>query len=258
MASAPDLVASCSAVVGVAVPVDQGARSRSSSPPTAGEGAGTRVGRDGERAGRGGTSAVDARARRRHARLGELCWSGEQQAVLARAERLRLSGRGATAANVVATGCPLPVGFRVAEHALCVQLDLPRWYEALMGEPWDGGVLSLSRAQERADELRRRPTAAREACAHGSFRMCHLLVEPLAALREESYELDDFSATTGWPGRYNAGSLQWARDDGLACCYCDALLLPSEAVYDVSGVHGVARGRYCCSNGCVVAARRAL
>ena len=203
-------------------------------------------------ASRAGAGVGRGRVARRLAGLAALRWTAEQEAVLGRAERLRLSGRSAVASREVAMGCPLPPRLRLADHAMCVRLDLRRWYEAMMGEPWDGREHSLIRARERAGELRRRPTAARDACAHGCLRMCHLMAEPLEDQRAAGDALADFAASTGWPGRVDVGRLEWDLEDGLACAFCDALLLPSEAVYDVNGAAsrgGVPRGAHCCKSG---------
>jgi hypothetical protein len=39
----------------------------------------------------------------------------------------------------------------------------------------------------------------------------------------------DFTDAVGWPDPFNCGHLQLDTPDGLQCCFCEALLLPSEA-----------------------------
>ena len=150
------------AMAAMAVLGDQGVRSRSLSPSVAAEDAGSAVGHANPDGGTTSGRRVERRVVERHQRLGALRWSDEEEAVLARAERLRLSGRGATAANVVATGCKLPVGFRTTDHELCGQLDLARWYEALTGEPWDGAFPSLHRAQDQNSYLEKESTTQKK------------------------------------------------------------------------------------------------
>ena len=55
--------------------------------------------------------------------------------------------------------------------------------------------------------------------------------------------------TGGWPEPLHVGRLEWnVPDTEWACCFCGALLLPSEACA-VRGAPSMRRGRHCCREG---------
>ena len=189
-------------------------------------------------------------------------WTDGELAILARAERLRGYGMPATAQDVVARGCVIPQRVQLNDYVLAVQLDLRRWYAALLGSAWDGSAVTMARARERANRLRRNPSArsSGEATrARGLYRTSHLLVESLDD-HPAAEELADITMCVGWPTALNVGRLQWDNPNGLACIFCKALLLPCEAE-NVPGAPSVVRGKSCCRCGCVewtcIVARRA-
>ena len=86
--------------------------------------------------------------------ISQLEWSEEQVAVLARAERLRSYGAGRAALDLVACGCVLPTRLRVLDVPLARQLDVGRWYCALMGRPWNGDWRAFQMARDIARRRR--------------------------------------------------------------------------------------------------------
>ena len=85
-----------------------------------------------------------------------------------------------------------------------------------------------------------------------SFTACDLLVEPLDA-HPKLEALRDFTRHVGWAARCDVGHLEWDDPQGLACAFCHALVLPSEA-QRISGAVGCVCGRLCCAKGCALCA----
>ena len=185
-------------------------------------------------------------------RICRVVWSDAQVVVLNRAERLRYYGAGRQAARLVANECQLPTELRLpGDLALPLQLDIARWYAAFKGEPWDGTAVRLQRARDLARSTRG-PLQPVDRPGTRAFRSSHLLVEPLQS-HPNAHELRDYTRLVGWPRVSDVGFLQWDDPSGLACAFCDALLLHAETER-IPGADGVVKGKHCCANGC---ARRA-
>lgn len=184
--------------------------------------------------------------------ISQLEWSEEQVAVLARAERLRSYGAGRAALDLVACGCVLPTRLRVLDVPLARQLDVGRWYCALMGRPWNGDWRAFQMARDIARRRRNdidggAPITTDDATGNGVYRSSHLLVEPLRN-HPLSAEVSDYTTRIGWPTCFDAGRLEWDDPDGFCCCFCDALLLRKEAV-PVRGSVDAVCGLHCCKKG---------
>ena len=185
--------------------------------------------------------------------LAELQWSVVELDVLERAERLRSFGAAGAAADLVAQRVVIPSLVTNGELAMAVMLDLARWYAAYIGQPWDGSMVSLTRARSASTRRRRRlsdgtqPTTGGDEAQVRAYRASHLLVEPLDS-HPSPLELRDYTLHVGWPVAFDCGRLEWDNPHGLACIFCDALLLPSEAI-PAEGAPGVVRGRNCCKEG---------
>ena len=188
----------------------------------------------------------------RAAVLAALQWSEDEEEALRRAEALRALGLPARAALVVARGVVLPATFRHGDVVAASRLDIARWYAALMGMEWDGTSVSFTRARSlsgrlRRDGLRNPDVVAPDTPASYPFRHAHLLVEPTTRTTAWRATMD-FTDAVGWPDPFHCGHLQWDDPDGLQCCYCAALLLPSEAEA-VRNAPTLVRGKYCCAEG---------
>ena len=161
------------------------------------------------------------------------------------------------AGHMVAVDCPLPARLNRHDFLHCTQLDLRRWYAALVGRQWDGTVTTMADARALAGRWRRDGRANRpnprgtrgEQPTYRLFCRSHLLVEVLDA-HPNRRELDLHMADVGYPAPCDVGHLEWDNPQGRACCFCNALLLRSEQA-TISGTTAL-RGRYCCSTGCVV------
>ena len=216
------------------------------------------------------------RAEERASAVRALEWSDAQVAVLARAEVLRAEGNGRGAEELVAVGAELPSWLPIIregdQSSVAPRLDVARWYLALVGRTWDGEADSLVAARHfamsRRRSMRRRDRRGvnRQAAAAvtggtgvtlddgtrsravASFRTASLLVQALDddLAREAVAEV---TRSGGWPRPSDVGRLEWDSEEGRACCYCEALLLPSEQER-VKGARHQFRGKHCCKEGC--------
>ena len=179
-------------------------------------------------------------------------WSREQEEVLARAERLRAFGAHQAAQDVIALEVPWPARMSMQRVLETGQQDVRRWYRAYTGVEWDGRLQSVQNARENA--RRRRPAGARTEPwregphqGYGAFRTSHLLVDPLDSHPRLS-EVRDYTRRIGWPAGSHVGTLAWDEPAALHCVFCDAVLLPSEAI-DIDGTAGCVAGKMCCMSG---------
>jgi hypothetical protein len=212
--------------------------------------------RYGRSEGHGGTQMPRGRSGRRAERLERLEWTEEEIAVLRRAVRLHAMGMARQAAQMVAIRCPFPPELQGRHVAQAVRLDVALWVRAYTGAVWDGDAAALQAARHSAGFRRRRaganPTTFRSDGRTAPRQYCyaHLMVESLDdhPAREEC---DDFADVIGWPDAFDCGTLDWqaATESARVCAFCDAMLLPSEAV-PVEGAPEVVRGRHCCMSGC--------
>lgn len=185
--------------------------------------------------------------------VAEMRWSDAELVVLERAERLRSYGADGAASDMVARAVVIPANLSAAEMPSAVSLDLGRWYYAYVGRTWDGSIESMTRA--RTSSMRRRrglengslTTSGRHDVQGRMYCASHLLVEPLDS-HPRPLEAEDYTYHVRWPEPLDVGRLEWDNPNGLACIFCDALLLPSEAI-PAEGAPGVVRGRYCCMEG---------
>jgi hypothetical protein len=187
--------------------------------------------------------------RRRHAALE---WTSEQAATLRRAVRLHGMGVSRQAAELVAFSCPFPTELQ-SRHFAETRLDIALWFRAYTGALWDGDLPAFQAARRASAVRRRRIEDRPEASWRGSsgpvaraYCWTHLMVEPTGnrSLHDQRH---DFAEYVGWPDAFDCGHLDWQSETGLACAFCDALLLPSEAI-PVEGT-SVFRGRHCCARG---------
>ena len=173
---------------------------------------------------------------------------------------MRRRGDAVRAGYRVAVDCPLPTRLNRHDFLHCPQLDLRRWYAALLGRQWDGAATTMADARAIAGRWRRaghgtrpNPRGTRgEQPTYRLFCRSHLLVEVLDAHPNRG-ELDLHMADVGFPAPCDVGHLEWDNPQGRACCFCNALLLRSEQT-NVPNTTAL-RGRYCCSNGCVFVLR---
>lgn len=179
-------------------------------------------------------------------------WSREQEEVLARAERLRAFGAHQAAQDVIAQEVPWPARMSMQRVLETGQQDVRRWYRAYTGVEWDGRLQSVQNARDNA--RRRRPAGARTEPwregphqGYGAFRTSHLLVDPLDSHPRLS-EVRDYTRRIGWPAGSHVGTLAWDEPAALHCVFCDAVLLPSEAI-DIDGTAGCVAGKMCCMSG---------
>ena len=193
----------------------------------------------------------------RRAWAATLVWSDDELHVLEVAEQMRRRGDAIRAGHMVAVDCPLPARLNRHDFLHCTQLDLRRWYAALIGRQWDGAVTTMADARALAGRWRRdgrtnrpNPRGTRgEQPTYRLFCRSHLLVEVLDA-HPNRRELDLHMADVGYPAPCDVGHLEWDNPQGRACCFCNALLLRSEQT-TVPNTTAL-RGRYCCSTGCVL------
>ena len=141
----------------------------------------------------------------------------------------------------------------VTMRAVVLTLQLDRWYWAATGCEWDSTLLSIQTLKRQLYTARNHHVPVqverervRAAQTPRTFRTSHLMVEPLDAeggrgSREEAQQVV-------WPDALDVGRLEWDTDDGLACCFCGSLLLPSEAGRMV-GARDCWRGMHCCKEG---------
>lgn len=189
-------------------------------------------------------------------------WSEEQLAVFARAERLRAYGVADTARDLVCQRCLFPSSFSSHVAVRATRCDVGRWYSAFIGREWDGSESSFNTARAQATRRRRAlslevdvsidgdgqvPLTTRTVAGVGSYRSCHLLVEPLDA-HPCMQELLDYTEYVSWPVVYDVGRLEWNDMQGRSCCFCSALLLRTEAER-VPGTLGCVCGKRCCKKG---------
>ena len=194
----------------------------------------------------------------RRAELQQFEWTANQVAVFARAEFLRKYSAAQHAADLVARQCELPAGMRGIHVELLPVHVAHTWYAAFVGQVWDGSVgafmkaLKASRTRARLPEtVADSPWRATGSMGRRAFTASHLLVEPLDA-HPRLQALRDFTRYVGWPARSDVDHLHWNEPNGLACAYCEALLLPSETerIRGAIGVDAVC-GKHCCAKGCV-------
>lgn len=196
---------------------------------------------------------AEQRAALRAHQLAEMRWSDDELVVLERAERLRSYGAGGAASDVVARDVVIPSNLSAAEMPMAVSLDLARWYYAYVGRTWDGSIESLTSARTSSMRRRRglangsRTTSGRDNLQGRMYCASHLLVEPLES-HPRPLEVEDYTLHVGWPEALDVGRLEWDNPNGLACIFCEALLLPSETI-PAEGAPGVLRGRHCCREG---------
>ena len=216
------------------------------------------------RAARGSVAHPRIQARRAASRariVGELEWSAAQVAVLMRAEVLRARGEHAAAQQLIVDECPLPsIQWSLVDYVMATSLDLHRWHLALYGTPWDGRGETMREARRFVgNRRRRRPQAvvaggrgAGRASAGGAarstYRTSNLLMDSFDN-HENLQAVRDHTRFGGWAQRADVGHLEWDNPQGLACCFCGALLLPSEA-QPVAGARTNVRGKHCCREGC--------
>ena len=191
-------------------------------------------------------------------------WTAAERNALERAIRRRAYGQAREAADMVARHVVFPSELQSTHVAQAVRLDVGLWYRAYTGQQWDGGAATLQAARASA---RRRHWAQSAGGAtasagagrrtYGVFRCSHLLVNALDRTRVSDEEVDDFTEFVGWPAAQWCGTLEWQNEQALACAFCDAMLLPSEAL-PVENAVGAVRGRHCCQRGCAHAAIAAV
>ena len=185
-------------------------------------------------------------------RIQTRAWTVEELAVLSRCERLRTYGADDAAADLLVRECGWPSEVKEPYVSYAAQLDMSRWYRAFVGSEWDGNYERLRLARERAVTRRRRlansPGLQRSlAVGARAYRSCHLLVEPLDQ-HPNLTECQDYTRHVGWPDASDVRNLDWDNPNAFACAYCDALLLPSEAVR-ISGAVNAVCGNQCCAKG---------
>ena len=91
----------------------------------------------------------------RRAWAATLVWSDDELHVLEVAEQMRRRGDAVRAGHMVAVDCPLPARLHRHDFLHCTQLDLRRWYAALLGRQWDGAVTTMADARALAGRWRR-------------------------------------------------------------------------------------------------------
>ena len=197
---------------------------------------------------------AEHRAALRARELADMRWSDAELAVMERAERLRAYGAGGAASDVVSRDVVIPTNLDDAEIPMAVSLDIARWYYAYVGRTWDGSIETIISARRSSGRRRRRlangsgTTTGRDNSEGRMYCASHLLVEPLDS-HPRPLEVADYTMHVGWPEAVDVGRLEWDNPNGLACIFCEALLLPSETI-PAEGAPGVLRGRHCCREGC--------
>ena len=191
-------------------------------------------------------------------------WSEAETQALEQAEALRRAGRVDEARQCLSLHDMLPQKLRNDQIVKgSATVDVSRWYEAFMGDQWDGTLESLKNArmerktmsQNASRRVTSAPTPRRLAASlRRVARHADLLMEGCAAVSER--------VAVDWPSCSCVGHLRWdceanAEDEDLIYCrYCDALLLKCEAkeVADKEvWLPGRTEytGRMCCNRGSV-------
>jgi hypothetical protein len=192
------------------------------------------------------------RAAARRQRFDEYAWTADESQWLTRACTLRSYGAQQAAMNLVAEYVRFPATLYSRDVLQAVNLDVALWYTAYVGHIWDGTVETVVQARTSAHTRLRnilRNVVRRDLTFVRAFRSCHLLTERIDRTHpEHSFALDDYTTYVGWPSTHSAGYLQWDNPNGIACCFCGALLLDSEC-RDATGAAGMKCGKACCQEG---------